>query len=440
MNRICVVGAGLAGCELSYQLSKSNLKIDLYEARLDEKYSDGVHRTKFFSELVCSNSFRSDEIHTASGLLKEELRILNSFILKVADDNKILAGTSLSVSREDFSKAVTDAIYKNKSINVISEEVGSLAELKSKYEVIIIASGPLSSSKLVDSLLEIIDEKFLYFYDAIAPIISKSSFDMNICFYANRYEDGAHDYLNIPLNKEEYYLFVENILKAEKVTVSDGDKEIFFEGCMPIEVMAERGLDTLRHGPMRANGLFDPNKSNKPYAVIQFRKEANNGLMFNMVGFQTRLKYYEQDRIFKTLPGLKNVEFYRYGSMHRNTFLNAPSVLNSDMSLKAEHNIFIAGQLSGVEGYIESVAHGFMVGEFVKKRLNIIDEVKISKFTAIYSLVNYLINADSKNFQPMKINFGIIPEIELNMGKDKKFKKEAVVKRSLESFYLNSLF
>lgn len=432
MSKVCVVGAGLAGSELAFGLSKSNIKVDLFEARLDDSYNDKVHKTKNFAELVCSNSFRSNELHTASGMLKQELRLLNSLIINVADKCQIPAGGSLTVLRDDFSSMITQKLKEDSNINIISKEVLSISDLVKEYDLIAIASGPLSSPALSSSLQNIIGQNFLYFYDAIAPIIASESIDMQSCFFANRYDDESSDYINIALNKDEYIAFVEALINGDQTQVDKGDKDIFFEGCMPIEVMAKRGIDTLRNGPMRGDGLRHPVSGQTPYAAIQLRKDNFN--MYNMVGFQTRLKYQEQDRIFRSLDALKYAEFHRYGSMHRNTYINGPSVLNTDMSLKANSSIYIAGQLSGVEGYIESVGQAFMVSQFIKKRILKNYEIKVPIFSALYSLINYLTNSETKNFQPMKINFGIIPELsdqEKKIAKGKYNKRLAISNRSI---------
>ena len=415
--KICVIGAGLAGTEVSWQLFKAGLDVTLYEPRFSGNFVDKTHNTDKCAELVCSNSLRSNQLHNAAGLLKEELRLCGSLLVSLADKNSLPAGSSLAVSREDFSKDASDAILSS-GIKIIKEEVTDIEVLLNDYDVVIVASGPHTSSTLSDSIQRMIGEDSFYFYDAIAPIVRIDSLDMGICFRASRYskssqENSEGDYINSPLDKKEYYDFVELLKNGEKVSVSKGDEGVFFSGCMPIEVMSEGAPDSLRFGPMRGDGLIDTRTDKRFFAVVQFRQDGFFGDLYNMVGFQTRLTYPEQKRIFSTLPGLKNVEFERLGSMHRNTYINSPLALNKDMSLKKNNRIFIAGQISGVEGYIESIAQAMVVTRAVLDRFSIKGEKSLCEFgdfeskTAISALANYIINADSKNFQPMKINFGI---------------------------------
>jgi len=436
LNKICIIGAGLAGSEIAYQLSMFDLEIDLYEARLIKEYSNSVHLSSNFAELVCSNSFRSNELHNAVGLLKEELRLLNSFIISVADKFSIPSGSSLAVSRLDFSSYVTEVLKNKKNINIIPKEIEDLESLIHTYDIVILASGPLTSLKLSNSLKKIISLEYLYFYDAIAPLIYKDTIDMNYCFFANRYDANNFDYLNIPFDKEEYLTFINLLIEGDKTPINQYDKDIFFQACQPIEEMVKSGLNTLRNGPMRGDGLIDPKTKKEPYAAIQLRKDNYAESIFNMVGFQTRLKYFEQERIFKTIPALKKSSFSRYGTMHRNTYINSPALLNSDLSLKVNNKVFIAGQLSGVEGYVESVAEAYMVSEFIKARLGLNNKSNLANNTAIKSLINYILNADSKNFQPMKMNFGLFNLENINV-KGKINKRIEISKNSIN--YLKKL-
>ncbi|MEI6093571.1 MAG: methylenetetrahydrofolate--tRNA-(uracil(54)-C(5))-methyltransferase (FADH(2)-oxidizing) TrmFO [bacterium] len=412
MPVVCVVGAGLAGSELSYQLANKGIEVVLYEPRLSSKYLNGIHSTDKMAELVCSNSLRSNKLHNSAGLLKEELRRCGSMLISVADKHAVPAGSSLAVSREDFSIEVTDRISSTKGITIIDKEVVELGTLLRDYDAVVLASGPHTSASLSKELKAVIGEEYLYFYDAIAPLVEHSSIDMNICFRASRGgESEEGDYINAPFSKEEYYQFVEELKKGEKIPVHSGDEGVFFRGCMPVEVMAEDSPDTLLYGPMRSDGIIDPRTGKRSYAVVQFRQDRAAGDIYNIVGFQTRLTYPEQKRIFSKIPGLENVEFVRLGSMHRNTFVNAPRVMNGDMSLKREKNLFLAGQISGVEGYIESIAQSFFVLRSLLIRLKNIELPVLPNFTAMGALQNYLISADPKDFQPMKINFGLLPAL-----------------------------
>lgn len=437
------MGGGLAGSELAYQLSKNNINVVLYEARLGKDYNDGVHTTKDLAELVCSNSLRSKDLHNAAGLLKQELRALGSLLIKKADEHSLPAGSALAVSRDDFSKAVTQELSSNKSIKIIAETVTDLNVLLNEYEYVVLAAGPSAAPEICDELKKVLGEEYLYFYDAIAPLVDINTVDMDICFKASRYagvgEEG--DYINAPMNKEEYYSFVEELKNAQKVPVQHGDKGIFFRGCMPVEVMAEDSPDNLLNGPMRGDGLTDPRTGRAPYAAIQLRQDNALGTVYNIVGFQTRLIYGEQERIFRKIPGFKNVEFLRFGSMHRNIYVNAPQVLNPDMSLKANPRLFVAGQISGVEGYVESIAHGMFVARKLVTKINGTVLPELPESTAIGSLCSYILKADKKGFQPMKINFGLLPPLSdeekklfLSKGPRSFQTKLALSKRSLSFF------
>ncbi|MEI6080350.1 MAG: methylenetetrahydrofolate--tRNA-(uracil(54)-C(5))-methyltransferase (FADH(2)-oxidizing) TrmFO [bacterium] len=419
MSIVCVAGAGLAGTELSYQLAKNNIDVVLYEPRLLGNFSDGVHTTDKFAELVCSNSLRSNQLHNAAGLLKEEMRRCGSILIATADEHSVPAGSSLAVSRDDFADAVTKKIKGTKRITIVDKEVKDLKSMTRDFDAVVLATGPHTSQTLSDELRAIIGEEYLYFYDAIAPLVEKDSIDMSICFRASRGENSDDgDYINAPFTKEEYYEFIEELKKGQKAPLHAGDEGVFFRGCMPVEVMAEDSPDTLLYGPMRGDGLTDPRTGKRPYAVIQFRQDRAAGDIYNMVGFQTRLIYPEQERVFRKIPGLAKAEFVRLGSMHRNTYVNAPRILNPDMSLKRDNNIFLAGQISGVEGYVESIAQSFFVARSLLKRLSpdtadrILPDFPV--FTAMGALRNYLINAEPSTFQPMKINLGLLPALSLD--------------------------
>jgi methylenetetrahydrofolate--tRNA-(uracil-5-)-methyltransferase len=439
MNRVCVVGAGLAGCELSYQLAKNNISVTIFDPKLNENYKHEVYKTNKLAELVCSNSFRSNNLHNAAGLLKEELRKCDSLIISMADKHRLPAGGALAVSRDEFSIDITNTILTNKNINVVDREVNNLNELINDFDALVVASGPLTSSSLSNSINELIGEDYLYFYDAIAPLIDPDSINMDICFKASRYEkDTEGDYINIPLNKDQYESFVEELLHGKKVAVNEGDNGLFFQGCMPVEVMADTGKESLLHGPMRGDGLYSPSDGKELYSAVQLRQDNVSDSIYNMVGFQTRLTYPEQDRIFRLLPGLEEVEFVRYGSMHRNTYINSPIALTENMNLKVNDKIYMAGQISGVEGYIESVAQGYYTSQCILKRFGV-DYKRISRNTVIGSLANYIINSGNKNFQPMKSNFGIVPKLEKEdkkkymEGKGKYEMKMAMARRSLDT-------
>lgn len=445
MPKVGIIGAGLAGTELSWQLFKAGFDVSLYEPRFSGNFVNKVHNTDKCAELVCSNSLRSKQIHNAAGLLKEELRLCNSLLISLADKNALPAGSSLAVSREEFSRDATDAILSS-GIRLIKEEVKDLEVLLDDNDVLVVASGPNTSPSLSDSIMKILGEDSFYFYDAIAPIVRLESLDMEVCFRASRYsksdmEDSEGDYINSPLDKKQYYDFIELLKSGGKVPLSEGDKGIFFAGCMPVEVMAEQGEESLRYGPMRGDGLVDLRTGRTPFAAVQFRQDSFSGELYNMVGFQTRLTYPEQKRIFKTLPGLDHVEFERLGSMHRNTYINAPLVLNKDMSLKKNKRIFMAGQISGVEGYIESIAQAMFVASSIIDRFSMLEKSPFDSFagkTAITALSNYIINADPTKFQPMKINFGIFApltdeEKQKFCSSNKKFERRlAMSKRAID--------
>ena len=428
-NVINVIGGGLAGCEAAWQIAERGIKVRLYDMK-PQKFSP-AHKSENLCELVCSNSFKAERIDSAAGLLKEELRKMNSLVVSCADKCKVPAGAALAVDRDKFSSMVTDKIKNHKNIEFISEEISELPG-----GITVIATGPLTSDALSEEISKICGEK-LSFFDAAAPIVLAESIDMENAFFASRYGKGnGEDYLNCPLSEEEYTEFYNNLILAERAPLHDVDvmNPKVYEGCMPVEVMAQRGFDTLRYGPMKPVGLRDPKEPEKrPFAVVQLRKENLEGTMFNMVGFQTNLKFPEQRRVFGLIPALKNADFIRYGVMHRNTFINSPKLLNSDYSMRENDNIFFAGQITGVEGYMESVSSGLVAGINAVLRCTDEGECIFPKFTMIGALANYAANSESEDFQPMGANFGILPPLD-ELIKDKKMRYNEFAKRSLEYF------
>lgn len=413
-----VIGAGLAGSEASYQLLKLGYKVNLYEMK--PKSFSPAHKNKNFAELVCSNSLKSNDVTSACGLLKEELRKLDSLVIKVADKVKVPAGSALAVDREKFSEEITNTLKSFSNLNVINEEVTSF-DLNLPT---IIATGPLTSNNLVEFLKTIFKDNYLYFFDAIAPIVTYNSIDFNNAFIADRYDKGTKDYINCPLNKQEYELFYNELINAESVKLKDFENSKVFEGCMPVEVLAKRGVDALRFGPLKPVGLTDPKTGRYPYACVQLRRETNNLDMFNMVGFQTNLTFKEQERVFKLIPALKNAEFLRFGVMHRNTFINAPTIVNKYYQVKSNPNLFVAGQLSGVEGYVESIASGLVCALNMDKFLKGQNLIDFTSYTMIGALANYISSASPKHFQPMGSNMGIlIGSTERIKDKKEKYKK-----------------
>ena len=429
---ITVIARGLAGCAAAYQIAKQGIKVKLYEMK-PNKYSP-AHSNNDLAEIVCSNSFKSNNLTNACGLLKEELRRLDSLLIKIADVTSVPAGQALAVDRERFSKAVTEQIEQNSNIELIREEVKEIKE----NEITIIATGPLTSENLSKEINRITGSENLYFYDAAAPIIDKNSIDFNIAFFGDRYgKQGDNSYINLPMNKEEYESFYNELVNAEIVTLHDFEKREIFEGCMPIEIMAKRGADTIRFGPLKPVGFTDPRRGNRPYALVQLRQDNEQGTLYNMVGFQTNLKFGEQKRVFSMIPGLENADFVRYGVMHRNTFINSPKVLTNTYNLKSNNNIFFAGQISGVEGYVESIASGLLAG------LNAVAKLKETKVifpkeTVIGALTNY-ISTENEKFQPMNANFGILPELEDKIkDKWKRYEKlSEIALQKLEETFTN---
>ena len=442
-NYIAVIGGGLAGCEAAYQIAKRGIKVKLYEMK-PIKYSP-AHSNKDLAEIVCSNSLKSNLLTNACGLLKEELRRLDSLLIKCADETAVPAGQALAVDREKFSKLVTDKIKENSNIEIINQEVTKIPE----DVITIIATGPLTSDELYKSISKLIGEEKLFFYDAAAPIIEKDSIDMNIAFWGDRYKEEKQkeelieewkerlkkeekNYINLPMNKEEYENFVNELINAEIVELHEFEKREIFEGCMPIEIMAKRGIDTLRFGPLKPVGFDDPRTARRPYAVVQLRQDNTEGTMFNMVGFQTNLKFGEQKRVFKLIPGLENAEFTKYGVMHRNTYINSTKLLDETYNLKKLPNIYFAGQITGVEGYVESISSGLVAGINAAHKLKQKETVTFSKETVIGALAKYISTTNEK-FQPMNANFGILPELEEKI-RDKKLRYQKMAERSLEKF------
>ena len=455
---ITIIGGGLAGTEAAYQIAKKGIKVKLYEMK-PIKFSP-AHSNKDLAEIVCSNSFKAKLLTNACGLLKEELRRLDSLLIKIADETKVPAGQALAVDREVFSRRVTEEIQKNPLIEVINQEVTDINDIDGK--IIIIATGPLTSESLAKQIQDLTGQDKLYFYDAAAPIVLKESIDFNVAFYGDRYsqekkkdesiedwkrrlenqEVQEQSYINLPLSKEEYENFCNELINAEVVTLHEFEKREIFEGCMPIEVMAKRGLDTLRFGPLKPVGFDDPRTAKRPYAVVQLRQDDKQATLYNLVGFQTNLKFGEQKRVFSMLPGLQNAEFVKYGVMHRNTYINSSKLLDETYNLKTNKNIYFAGQVTGVEGYVESISSGLVAGINAAMRLQGFGDggenhgIVFSEFTVIGALAKY-ISTPNEKFQPMNANFGILPELEGKKIRDKKERYMQLAERSLESLNTN---
>ena len=418
-----VIGAGLAGCEAAYQLSKRGIKVKLYEMK-PKKFSP-AHSDENLAEIVCSNSFKSNLKTNACGLLKEELRMLGSLLIHIADEVKVPAGQALAVDRELFSKRVTQEIEKIDNIEIIRKEVTNI----DVDEYTIIATGPLTSDVLYKEIQNLIKEDSLHFYDAAAPIIEKDSIDMNIAFYGDRYGKGDSSYINLPMNEEEYKTFYNELINADVVTLHEFEKREIFEGCMPVEVMAKRGEDTLRYGPLKPVGFLDPRTEKRPYAIVQLRQDNSAKTLYNMVGFQTNLKYGEQKRVFSIIPGLKNAEFVKYGVMHRNTFINSTKLLDETYCMKNNEKIYFAGQITGVEGYVESIASGLVSAINLANKLNGKERLTFDRENMIGALSKY-ISTENDKFQPMNANFGILPPLEMKI-KDKMERYEKMSERSI---------
>ncbi len=441
-KEIVVIGGGLAGSEAALQIAKRKIKVKLYEMK-PIKFSE-AHSNENLAEIVCSNSFKSNLHTNACGLLKEELRLLGSELIKIADENSVPAGQALAVDREKFSEAITKEIEKNEYIELIRAEVTKIPQ----DEIVIIATGPLTSEKFSEEISKLTGYDKLYFYDAAAPIVEKETINMDIGFYGDRYsqeknKDESYDewikriekqeasYINLPMNKEEYEKFYNELINAQVVTLHNFEKREIFEGCMPLEIMAKRGIDTLRFGPLKPVGFDDPRTGKRPYAIVQLRQDNKEGNLYNIVGFQTNLKYGEQKRIFSMIPGLENANFVKYGIMHRNTYINSTKILDNTYNFKENENIFFAGQITGVEGYVESISSGFIAGINATNKILGKDKIIMPTETVIGALANY-ISTENIRFQPMNANFGILPQFENNI-KDKKIKYKKMADRSIDA-------
>ncbi len=422
---LVIIGGGLAGSEAAWQAAERGIKVLLYEMRPGKMTE--AHKTGDLAELVCSNSLKSGDVTNSHGLLKEELRMLNSIIMTLADKNRVPAGSALAVDRTAFSKMVTEHLSSHPNIRIIREEVSMPS-----FEIpAIIATGPLTSEKMTMALSEIIEEDFIYFYDAISPIVSSDSINREIAFRASRYNRSGGDYFNCPLDQEEYEQFYQALISADKTAARTFEKVPYFEACMPVEAIAERGRDTLLFGPMKPVGLKDPGSEKEPYAVVQLRQEDKYGQSYNMVGFQTRLRWPEQKKVFRMIPGLENAEFLRYGSLHRNTYINSPRLLDASLRLKKRENIYLAGQLTGVEGYTESTAMGLVAG--LSSMMHIMGEefVPPPATTGIGALLNYITSDRSSIFQPMNVNWGLLPPLQKKI-KDREQNRVKMGERSFK--------
>lgn len=427
MKKVIIVGAGMAGSEAAWQVAQRGIKVDLYEMRPEK--STPAHKTEKFAELVCSNSLRGAGLENAVGLLKEEMRQLNSIIMESADINRVPAGGALAVDREGFSQYITDKVKNHPNVTVINKEIESIPQ--ENDAITIIASGPLTSEVLAKSIGELTGQDYFYFYDAAAPLISKESIDMSKAYRASRYGKGTADYINCPMDKEEYEKFWQELTTAELAPIKEFEKAKFFEGCMPVEEMARRGIDTLLYGPLKPVGLEDPKTGKRPYAVVQLRQDNAADSLYNIVGFQTHLKWPEQKRVFGLIPGLENAEFVRYGVMHRNTFINSPELLRPTLQYKDRDDLLFAGQMTGVEGYIESAASGLVAGVNAAYLAKGENPVIFPEQTAHGSMCKYITSAVAKHFQPMNANFGLMPPLEEKI-RDKKLKKQKIAQRALE--------
>lgn len=427
ISPVHVIGAGLAGCEAVTQLTRHGIPVILHEMRPVK--SDEAHKTAYFAELVCSNSLRAGNIENAVGLLKEEMRRLGSLIMQKADEHQVPAGGALAVDRDGFAAAVTEAVKANPLVTVIHEEVTDLESLEG---TVIIASGPLTSDALFADIKKLLQADYLHFFDAAAPIVTADSLDYDKVYRASRYDKGGADYLNCPFyTKEEYVAFWEALCNAESAPVKDFEHDVF-EACMPIEEMAARGEDTMRFGPLKPVGLIDPRNGKEAYAVVQLRPDNAAASLYNLVGFQTHLKWPEQRRVFGMIPGLENAEFVRFGVMHKNTYLNSPQLLDKHFNLRSNKRFYFAGQMTGVEGYVESAASGLMAGLAAARAVLELPDVEFPDVTAHGALANYISNPAIENFQPMNINFGLIPPLTVRIRK-KREKNAQIAARALEA-------
>lgn len=433
MTNVTVIGAGLAGCEAAVRLADAGIHVSLYEMKPEKK--SPAHKLNSFAELVCSNSLKADRLSSASGLLKAEMRLFTSVCLDAAEKSKVPAGGALAVDRHIFSDAITARVKEHKNITVINECVEEIPE----SDYVIIATGPLTDDKLAENIARICGSDSLSFYDAAAPIVTAESIDMNTAFIASRYDKGDSDYINCPMNREEYETFHNALVSAESAELHSFEKGItVYEGCMPIEILAKRGADSIRFGPLKPVGLRDPRTGNRPWAVVQLRSENKDKTLYNLVGFQTNLKFGEQKRVFSLIPGLQNAEFIRYGVMHRNSFIDSPRLLSKDLSLKSNPKVFFAGQITGVEGYMESAACGIIAGENVIRRIKGLPELSLSPLTMLGALMNYITDESVTSFQPMGSNFGIIPPLDSRI-KDKQERYTKLSERALAWYDENKI-
>ncbi len=423
MKDVIVIGAGLAGVEAAYYLANNNVKVTLYEMR--GKKQTPAHKTNKYAELVCSNSLRSDSIDVASGALKKEMEMFNSLVIKVARETQVEAGSALAVCRETFSEKITSIINNHPNITVVNEELTTIDTNKN----IIIATGPLTSDDLSNEIKKIFGDDDFYFFDAAAPIITFDSINMDIAYLKSRYDKGVAAYINCPMTKEEYEKFHFELINAEEAELHDFDLKVF-EGCMPVEVMAKRGKDTLLYGPLKPMGLMTPD-GKKPYAVVQLRQDDAKKTLYNLVGFQTHLRYPEQKRVFSMIPGLENAEFVKYGLMHKNTYINSPKLLNASYQSKEFSNVFFCGQMTGVEGYVESAASGIYAGVNMLKHINNEELLVLPQETIMGSMAHYITHASKTNFQPMNANFGILPSLEI--AHKKKERKSLYGQRAIDT-------
>lgn len=429
-NKVIIIGAGLAGSEAALQLAKQNIDVDLYEMRPVK--TTGAHKTDKYAEFVCSNSLGSSDVTNASGLLKKEMQILGGELINIAFNNAVPAGNALAIDREGFSEKVTELIENNPHINVIKEEITEIPQDKN----VIIASGPLTSDDLANSIKDFTKNEHLHFFDAIAPIIEKDSINFDKAFYASRYNKGEASYINCPMNKDEYEKFYNFLINAPKIELKEFEKNAkFFESCLPVEVLASRGVDTLRFGPMKPVGLVDDRTGEKNYAVVQLRQDNSAKTLYNIVGFQTNLKWPAQKELIKLIPGLENANIMRYGVMHRNTFINSPQVLNPTLQTRNRENLFFAGQITGTEGYTESIASGLLAGLNMAKYIKGEELLTLPTETMLGALMNYITNPEQTKFQPINSNWAIVKEIDLpkQIRKNKKEKNTILSNRSIET-------
>ncbi|MFK4785667.1 methylenetetrahydrofolate--tRNA-(uracil(54)-C(5))-methyltransferase (FADH(2)-oxidizing) TrmFO [Fusobacterium sp. MFO224] len=425
LKEVIVIGAGLAGSEAAYQLAERGIKVKLYEMRPNG--STEAHKTEYFSELVCSNSLGGDHLGNASGLMKEELRRLGSLLVKTADEFKVPAGQALAVDRTLFSQKITNTLKNHENIEIINEELKEIP----KDKIVLIASGPLTSESLSENIKKLTKGEHLYFYDAAAPIVTLSSINLDKVYFQSRYDKGEGEYINCPMNEDEYNKFYENLITAERAPLKKFEEEKLFEGCMPVERIASRGIKTLLFGPLKPKGLTNPRTNSRDYAVVQLRQDDKEGKLYNLVGFQTNLKWGEQKRVFSMIPGLENAEFVRYGVMHRNTFINSTELLKPTLNLKSNENIYFAGQITGGEGYVCAMATGLMAGINIYNKIMNKKEFILEDLSAIGAIIKY-ITEEKKNFQPIGPNFGMIRDLEGKRIRDKRERYHTISERALE--------